>query len=83
MEGLFSIIPVSALLAVTFLVLAAADKLEKGILRTFGLLIAVLLIIGTTLVAVATVDMAAKGTCISRKKMGKMCPIMKHQRYKK
>ena len=71
MMGLFSIVPVAVLLSITFLVLAAVEKTEKGILRTFGAAIAILVVISAILVAMCSVNAATTGECPMTKKMSK------------
>ena len=80
MMGLLAIVPVSVVLGITFLVFVGISKTEKGTLRTFGVGVAVLLVISTILMASMVSHKASKGGRYHMKKMMRMkkaCGLLK------
>ena len=71
MMGAFSIIPVSVVLAISFIVIVLLEK-TKGVVRLFGLIVVVLLFTS----AVLSTYTLATGKCSMRKMM------KKHNMYK-
>lgn len=74
--GVFTIIPTTILLTVSFFVLFALRKVEQGGLKAFGQAIAVLLWIAAALVLSVGVYTVSTGKHPVMSMMQQMCPMM-------
>ena len=75
--GFIVFIPASMLLAVSFFVLFAVEKVKENGLKTFGKLVAAILIIVSALMFAKGVYTVATGKCPIMQAMQGMCPMGK------